>query len=62
MKMIKRFRLDYGQNDYATIIEPEKHDDERKQLIDEGYMPWSRYKIRTEGTEDFGKIEELFVR
>ena len=60
MKMIKRFRIDDGKNDYATIIDPEEHEDERKQLISEGYQPWSRYKIQAE--ENFGKIEELFVR
>ena len=59
--MIDKFRIEAGQNDYATIIEPEKHEDERKQLIGEGYMPWGRYKIKAEGT-DFGKEEELFVR
>lgn len=60
--LIKRFRIDCGQNDYATIIEPDAHEDERKQLIAEGYYPWCRYKIQAEKSEDFGKTEELFVR
>ena len=60
--MIKKFRLNGGQNDYATIVEPDKHEDERNQLIAEGYMPWSRYKIMTEESEDFGKIEELWLK
>ena len=60
--MIEKFRIDFGLNDYATITEPEKHEDERKQLIDEGYMPYARYKIKAEKSEKFGKVEELFVR
>ena len=53
--MIEKFRIDGGVNDYATIKEPDKHEDERKQLIDEGYLPWSRY------VKD-GKEEELWLK
>lgn len=60
--MIKKFRIDGGVNDYATIVEPDSHEDERKELISEGYMPWSRYKIKDKESEDFGKMEEIFVR
>lgn len=59
--MIKKFRINNGQNDYATIIDPDKHEKERQQLIAEGYTPWSRYEIKAEG-KNFGKTEELFVR
>lgn len=38
-----------------TIQEPDKHKDERKQLISEGHQPWSRY------VKD-GKQEELWVK
>lgn len=54
--MIKKFRLDNGLNDYATIYGPDDHEEERKQLIEEGYIPWSTYF-----TED-GEQEELWVK
>ena len=60
--MINRFRIEQGQNDYATIVEPELHENERQQLISEGYMPYARYTIKAEDNENFGKTEELFVR
>ena len=53
--MIERFYIDGGVNAYATIQEPDKHEDERKQLISEGYQPWSRYI-------NDGKQEELWVK
>ena len=53
--MIKKFHIEVVANDYATIQEPDKHDDEREQLINEGYKPWSRY------VKD-GKEEELWVK
>ena len=53
--MIEKFRIDGGVNDYATIQEPDEHKDKRKQLISEGYQPWSRYVYD-------GKQEELFVK
>ena len=60
--MIEKFRIDHGANDYATIIDPDNHEDDRKLLIDEGYLPWSRYTIKDKESENFGKTEELFVR
>lgn len=60
--MIERFRIDNGKNDYATVIEPDNHEDERQQLISEGYYPWCRYKIQAEDSEYFGKTQELFIR
>jgi hypothetical protein len=60
--MITKFTISGGQNEYATIVEPDKHEDERKWLLSEGYMPWSRYEIKAEGHKDFGKVEELWMR
>ncbi len=60
--MIERFRIDGGVNDYATIVEPTEHEDERRLLISEGYRPWSRYKIKAEENANYGKIEELWVK
>lgn len=51
-----------GVNDYATVVEPDKHEDERQQLISEGYMSWGRYKVENEDRSDFGKIEELWMK
>lgn len=53
--MIERFRIDGGVNDYAIIQEPDNHEDERNQLISEGYQPWSRYV-------EAGKKVELRVK
>ena len=53
--MIEKFSIDLGVNKYATIQEPDKHEDERQQLINEGYQPWSRY------FKD-GKLEELWIK
>ena len=60
--MINKFRIDGGQNDYATIIEPDNHENERQQLISEGYMPWSKYKIKAKESENYGKVEELWMK
>lgn len=60
--MIERFRIEYGVNDYATIIEPTEHEDERKQLMSEGYIPMSRYKIKAEDSPNYGKTEELWLK
>ena len=54
--MIKKFRLDNGLNDYAIIYGPDDHEEERKQLIEESYIPWSTYF-----TKD-GEQEELWVK
>ena len=54
--MIEKFHIDGGTNDYATIKEPDKHEEEREQLISEGYKPWSRY------IKEDGKQEELWVK
>ena len=53
--MIEKFHIDGGVNDYATIQEPDNHEDERKQLTSEGYQLQSRY------VKD-GKQEELWVK
>lgn len=52
--MIEKFHIYGSFNDYATIQEPDKHEDERKQLIGKGYQPWRRYVID-------GKQAELLV-
>lgn len=41
--MIEKWRLIGGLNDYATITDPEEHEDERRQLVNEGYTPLTRY-------------------
>jgi len=60
--MIERFRIPHGKNDYAIILNPSEHEDERKQLISEGYLPCSRYQIRAKDSEDYGKTAELWVK
>jgi len=56
---IEYFSIDHS-NEYAAIIDPEEHEDERTRLMSEGYQPHSRYK--TQLGEDKGKTEELWVR
>ena len=56
--MVKKFKIDNGVNEYATLIEPTE--EERKQLISEGYQPWSRYQSRN--PEHYGKEEELWIK
>ena len=53
--MIERWRITNGVNDYATITDPEEHEDERKQLEQEGYVLSSRY------VKD-GRREELWYK
>ena len=53
--MIYKFSIPDGVNEYAVVVDPDKNEHEREQLINEKYYPWSRYK------KD-GKIEELWVK
>lgn len=53
--LIEKWRLTNGLNDYATITDPEEHEDEVEQLIREGYTPLSIY-------EKNGRQEELFFK
>ena len=55
--MIEKFKIDNGVNEYATLIEPTE--EERKQLISEGYQPWSRYQSRN--PEHYGKENTTFT-
>ena len=47
---------------YATVIEPEKHEEEREQLRIDGYIPWRRYTVLAKESENYGKTEELWMK
>ena len=57
--MIKKFKIEY---EYAIVVDPDNHEDERRQLFSEGYVSWKKHKIDNEFNENNGKIEELFYR
>lgn len=56
--IIDRFRIDDGVNEYAVVIDITEED--RNQLIAEGYQPWSRYI--SINPEHYGREEQLWVK
>ena len=56
--IIDRFRIDQGVNEYAVVIDITEED--RNQLIAEGYQPWSCYISRN--PEHYGREEQLWVK
>lgn len=56
--IIDRFRIDQGVNEYAVVIDITEED--RNQLIAEGYHPWSCYISRN--PKHYGREEQLWVK
>ena len=56
--MIEKFKNDNEVNEYAKLIE--LTEEERRQIADEGYQPWSRYMSRDQ--EHYGREEEIWIK